>query len=531
MSDTLPNKLKTRTPMLRIKPVIVARFLPIWLFGTCISLNAIAYTAFTPELTYTPYMSIIADNYTTPEPSNLPALDDSIGWEIPVRNWDTFKRFGRSMFSDYRDDNAIFRYRYKNQGLDFFNRSNFITGYDGTFFPGKQFNLYYIGFNQQAWLNNHWNFHSQFTSSSLRGDSLRMANSPMLDSFRKYYGRHFEFNNCTAGINYQDNIIKAALGRGKLNMGNSITGNILLNDRVNDYAYFTAEFQIGNFVVSLLNAELVADSTLAIYSNNQLNKKNFPNKYFVAHQFTWMPYPNVHWFAGETLVYGNSSFNLNYLLPQAYYRVIADSDHDRDNATMYAGFDYTWKKHWLFYFQFMMDEMRPERLLHNWWGNKYAYQGGISYKLPFELVKEQSPRLTVEMTAIRPWTYTHYLMYDKYTHDNHCLGFPFGANLLHYAAKLSMPLPWDCSYSGYVSYMRQGSYGSNFLTNSDEYITDSYNDTANWLQGTITNTCRIENSLRIGILKHHRLFLSQAAEKQSGKPWDNQIVFGWQLVY
>ncbi len=511
-----------------IKLAFILIILPV-LFPDCLA--AIGYSAFAPELTYTPYMSLMSDNYTTPEPSNLPATQDSIEWEIPIRNRETFKRFGKSMFSDYRDTNAIFRYRYKNQGLDFFNRSNFIQGYEGTFFPGEQFNYYYIGFNQQAWLNNRWNFHSQFTSGSLRGSEQRIEASPMLDSFHKYYGRHYEFNNCTAGINYQDNIIKAALGRGRLNIGNSITGSILLNDRVNDYAYLSAEFRIGNFVMSLMNAELVADSTLAVYDNNQLNDKNFPNKYFVAHQFSWVPVDNFHFFAGETLVYGNTSFNFNYLLPQAYYRVLADSDHDRDNATMYTGFDWTLHKQWLFYFNFMMDELRPEKLLHNWWGNKYAYQGGISYKIPYEIVEGKAPRFTVEMTAVRPWTYTHYLMYDKYTQDNRCLGFPMGANLLHYAAKLSVPLPWDCSYTGYVSYMRQGSFGSNFLTNSDDYVTDSYNDTANWLQGVITNTTRVENSFRIGILKHHKLFLSQAAEKHTNSKWDNQIVFGWHLDY
>lgn len=502
-------------------------------------LDGIRYSAFVHELGYTPYISSIADNYTLPEPRILPTLNDSIWWEIPVRNWDTFKRFGISLFSSYKDDNAIFRYHYKNLGLNFYNRSNFTIGYDGTFFPGEQFNLFYIGFNQQAWLNKEWSFHSQFTYNSLRGDSLRIIDSPLLDSHEKYYGRHFEFGNCTAGITYENDIFKASLGRGRLTMGNSITGNILLSDRVNDYAYFTGECQIGTFVISLMNAQLVADSVLAIYDYSALNKNNFPSKYFVAHQFTWVPVENLAIYAGETLIYGNTPFNFNYLLPQAYHRVIADSDHDRDNATMYTGFEWTLKQKWLFYFQYMMDEFRPEKILHDWWGNKYAYQGGISYKLPVQLIDNKPLRYTVEMTAIRPWTYTHYLLYDKYTHDGNSLGFPYGANLLHYATKLEVPLPWDCSYTGYLSFMRQGIeeengvdvVGSSPFTNYGQEISDTYRDKAQWLQGKIVNSYRIENSLRIGILKHHRLFLSQAAEKMPDSKWSNQIVFGWQLLY
>ncbi len=504
------------------------------------SLDAVRYSAFNTDLHHTTYLSLIADNYTFPESREFPFTPDSIWWEIPVRNWKTFERFGQSLISDYRDENAIFRYRYRNHGLDFYNRSHFILGYDGTFFPGEQFNLFYIGFNQQAWLNQQWSFHSQFTYNSLRGDSLRIVATPMLDSFWKYYGRHFEFSNCTAGISYEDRIIKAALGRGRLNIGNSITGSILLNDRVNDYAFLAADFQIGTFTISVMNSLITADSILAVYDNPILNRHNYPNKYFVAHQFTWLPVDNLALFAGETLIYGNTSFNFNYLLPQAYYRVMADSDNDKDNATMYTGFEWTLKKNWFFYFQFMMDELRPEKLLHDWWGNKYAYQGGVSYKWPLALANNQQVRTTAEFTAVRPWTYTHNLMFDKYTHDNCCLGFPYGANLIHYAAKLEVPLPWACTYTGYASLMRQGvdpvegqdSVGSNPLTNYSQWISgDYYHDTARWLQGKIVNTYRIENSLRIGVLKHHRLFLSQAAGKKDKNQWENQIVFGWQLDY
>jgi len=256
-----------------------------------------------------------------------------------------------------------------------------------------------------------------------------------------------------------------------------------LNDRVNDYAFMTAEFQIGTFVISLMNAQLMADSTLAIYHNHILNNHNYPNKYFVAHQFTWQPAHQVNIYAGETLIYGNTAFNFNYLLPQGYHRVIADSDHDRDNATMYAGFDWHLHDRWLFYFTFMMDEFRPEKLLHDWWGNKYAGQGGVSYLWPYQLAENKRIRTTFEATAVRPWTYTHNLMYDKYTQDNHCLGFPFGANLIHFAGRLDVPLPWDCSYTSYASFMRQGvstipgqdNVGYSYLTNYGTYF-DTFNE-------------------------------------------------------
>jgi len=147
-------------------------FLLLFLMGfVLLPLAAITYSAFSPELTYTPYGSILMDNYTNPEQMTPPPAKDSIEWDIPVRNWDSFWRFNRSLWSDYRDNNAIFQYRFRNDKLDFYNRSNFLLGYDGTFFPGEQYNFFYIGFNQQAVLGPHWHFHSQFAYCSLRGDS------------------------------------------------------------------------------------------------------------------------------------------------------------------------------------------------------------------------------------------------------------------------------------------------------------------------------------------------------------------------
>ncbi len=500
------------------------------------SLHGVPYSIFRPELTYTPWASLQLDNYSLPEQISLPETKDSIGWEIPVKSWQHFRKMGRSFIAPAPDDNHMLIYRYKNHGLDFYNHSDFMMNYEGTFYNHGQYNFYSIGWQQQAQLNNRFFIHSRFYYASFRGDldTLRGAlTSPLLDAHKKTYGEgdHYEFGNQVAGISYISRTFNAALGRGRFQVGNSITGSIILSDRLNEYPYASSEARFGPVLVSIIHGSLVADSTLSAFDNAVVNQNNIPDKYFALHQFNWLPRPNFNLFAGETIVYGGRSFDLDYLLPHGYWRIQDDTDHDRDNATMYAGFEWKLKKRWLFHATVMMDEFRPEKTFHSWWGNKFAYQGGISHKFPLYRIDGIQPRLTVEFTAIRPWVYTHHLLYSKYSNDNRCLGFPHGANLLHYAAKLELPLPGYSSFSGYASYMRQGSDGSNFSIFVPEAINTPYSDTATWLQGRITKTYTIENSFRIGILAHHKFLLGHQALKVDNDIWRNKFVLGWQFAF
>jgi hypothetical protein len=185
-------------------------------------------------------------------------------------------------------------------------------------------------FNDNVSLNTGW-----WIVNSLVIRLLRQG--PLIDSWSSTHSERISLDNATADLNYRDRILSVSLGRGKYTIGNNISGSIILSDKVNDYGYLLAEARLGEFRISLLNATLQADSTYSIYDNAALNAKNYPDKYLALHQISYLPGDRLDIYAGETVVYGNRNWDLNYLLPAAFWRAIEHNLRDRDNVLIYAG--------------------------------------------------------------------------------------------------------------------------------------------------------------------------------------------------
>ncbi len=248
--------------------------------------------------------------------------------------------------------------------------------------------------------------------------------SPLVDSFVKQDDELW-LDNLNADIYFQNKHLSLALGRGKFQVGNSISGSIILNDRTNEYGFFLAEGSFGALNISFLHGSLVADSTISVYQNTpngqNLDSKNYPDKFFALHQISYALNRKLRLFFGETVVYGNRSIDLNYLLPHTFWRVSEHNLQDRDNVLIFGGMELKPSQALRIYGQALIDELRYKELFTSWWGNKYALQSGISTSLPWG---ENPPCLSLEFTAVRPWTYTHYLDHDKYSHDRKAWAFP-----------------------------------------------------------------------------------------------------------
>jgi hypothetical protein len=206
---------------------------------------------------------------------------------------------------------------------------------------------------------------------------------------------------------------------------------------------------------------------------------------------------------------------------------------------MYGGGTWKPQKRLLLYGQFMLDELIVDKIAGNWWGNKYGVQGGISYKLPLRTSTQQivsdtqsvlHPQITMEFTAVRPWTYTHNLLYNKYSHDNRGLGYQYGSNLLNYAMQLKLPIDKLTECSAYYAYTRQGSLGNSYSLNYGSEIEDLQSTTADWLQGTITDTWRVELSLKIHPWAHQRFRLSHQMQKVDSHAWKQTFSLAWQMI-
>lgn len=525
--------------MNRIKPGIV--FLLIILAGL-IPVTVHAYlrpgSAFNPRIRSRIRQSLMQDNDTYFQE------DVTFGEDGLIHPFQSRAEFVESIADFFRvgtPRRAMCTYTLRDSSLSLRSEMNFITGgdlfrhddYSYSFvYKGIRFNTYFQKGNYRKHTNDYNGFgmRALWWNGGFWGDLDSVLTSPLVDSFYKDSGSRIDINNLTADIFYSHRNLTLALGRGRFALGNSISGSIILNDACNDYGYFLAEAFAGPFALSFMHGSLVPDSTLALYDNIEVNRKNYPDKYIAIHQISWEIPDKLHIFAGETIVYGNRNMDINYFLPHTFWRVTEHNQRDRDNVLIFAGGSVRLHPRIMLYGQALIDEWRIAELFGNWWGNKHALQGGINLRL-----SDPSPRspeitqLTLELSAIRPWTYTHYLDYNKYSHDKRPLGHPRGANLLDLSAELNLPLTKTLRWDSHAAYTKQGSTGNHYSLNYLELIPDIDATQTYWFDGIVTETLRFTNNLSYNGLAHHRFLLGLSSTRLD--KWKHAVFASWQMSF
>ncbi len=407
---------------------------------------------------------------------------------------------------------------------------NILAGYEPVYDESLSA-FFYKGFQIESSLGRHWQLNTHWWNGMFFGSQTEAATNELIDGYNRSSSDRINLDNLSGDISYQARNLTLALGRGKFPLGNSFSGSIILNDQVNDYAYLMAEGRSGDFSLSFMHGSLMADSSYSIFSYPTLNSKNYPDKYLAVHQLGYHPSQKLSLFLGEVVIYGNRGVDLNYLLPNAFWRATEHNLWDRDNVMMFAGASYQALKPLFLYAQLALDEFSYGKLGTSWWGNKYALQGGARYELPFSLPQSSFPELGLELTAVRPFTYTHYLNHTMYSHDGRCLGYPKGSNLVD--VSVSLILPWEdiLTWHSEASYTRQGSFGSAWNQNYlDIFPGDSLHDgTAEWFQGSISETVGVKSSLLFDLFAHHRFLAGFMSAKKD--TWNSQVFAAWQFVY
>ena len=408
---------------------------------------------------------------------------------------------------------------------------NFIGGLE----PVKKdesYSFLYRGWLLKSQYGKHIEMNTKWWNGIFKGDQKAAKNSWLVDGYYNTTDEKLNIDNLSGDISYNAKNLTLALGRGKFPVGNSISGNIILNDKVNDYGYILAEGKTGIFSISFLHASLMADSTYNIYDEHFYNNKNYPDKYLALHQFGFHPYSNLHFFLGEEIIYGNRSPEINYFLPNAFWRAIEHNLWDRDNVMIYAGGSYRPVQPLFLYAQVLIDEFSSSKLFSDWWGNKYALQGGMRWNLPFALPESPSADITTELTAVRPFTYTHYLNHTMFSTDGRPLGYPKGSNLVDVSCLLRLPCKDIFLWQGVVSYCKQGSFGSDWRRNYHIDFPSAEamdNGTATWFQGTKTETITLKSNILIDIFAHHRFLLG--LETSHIDNWQKTFYSAWQFIY
>jgi len=462
-----------------------------------------------------------------PESQFYFALSSGTGFMNAWKNF--FSVQDTSNFLYYRTpDKSEFLPQYNHSEKQIFDSMlifNLFSGFEHSSQKKGNYTFLYYGTRLSGFLTKRLFISGNWWAGHFTGDLEQAVKSPLLDSWFKYAKDNSKIylDNVSGRISYRGkgDFWSLAAGRGKHEIGSNIGGSIILNDDCNDYGYLNSKFVFPNFYTSFLHAALIPDST------GFFNSHSFPDKFMVIHKFGWTPSPEFELFAGEGIIYSNRSLDLNYMLPQIFWRALEHNLGDRDNALIFLGLNFEPQKHSLFYFNFILDELRKAEIFTNWWGNKYAFQLGSS----FTFQQERDGIISFEFTAVRPWLYTHYILENKYSHYDISLGFPSGSNLIQYSCELNYNFFSRINFNLNAFYKRQGSVGNSFNLNYNSRPSNK----ADWLEGKITNTLVLKPVLTWQMLAHHRLKTGIIIQKELGSGDSNvsnsEFYISYQALY
>jgi hypothetical protein len=204
-------------------------------------------------------------------------------------------------------------------------------------------------------------------------------------------------------------------------------------------------------------------------ADNKVGDRLIDKKYAAVHHLDvnvtkWL---NIGLFEG--VIFGRPNrFDFGYLNPVIFYRSIEQQNGSFDNSILGLDVKANLPKNIQVYGQLMFDEFLLSEVRKNrgWWANKWSIQLGAKYIDAFGI---SNLDLQLEHNRVRPFTYSHRDSVANYTHYNHPMAHPLGANFSEFIGIARyQPAPRWLVVGKMIAYTQgrdstNQSYGSNIL--------------------------------------------------------------------
>ncbi len=387
--------------------------------------------------------------------------------------------------------------------------------------------FYFTGYGMEikANINNRFLLHTDWWKGHYSGATDAAVNDYIVDSWHKSdegENNVTHIDNIKGSLSYLTDNAIFTIGRGNFLVGNNISGSIILDNNCDDYGYLSAKLTMGDFSYSVMQGTLIPDE----YDGNY--GKTMVDKFVSLHKIDWN-YQNIHLFLGEEIIYGHRSLDSNYLLPLGFWRINEHLLRDRDNVLIFAGGDIKLSKTTL-YSNLILDELSKDKIFTNWWGNKWAFQAGLSQD--FHYLLKDDITLTGELTIVRPWLYTHKYYWNYSSHSNQTLGYPEGTNLVNYSLECNIPIERMGSLDLNYSLTRQGDYANSYLWNYEDNIPGDRDEfETELLEGEITNTTELTAVYSIEWFAHHYFKLAASTKFDSNDKKENTFSISYMTKF
>jgi len=248
------------------------------------------------------------------------------------------------------------------------------------------------------------------------------------------YGTHIYHNESIAYMIFDLSLLEIEVGRNVNRWGPGLHGSLTLSDFATSYDLikFKTKFWRLKFcsLTGFLRSypEITYENT--VYENGkEFTREMNSKKYIAAHRLELSVTDRFDIAINEVVIYGDRGLEIAYLNPIMFYR---SSEHylgDMDNATMSLDFNWVPFNRYKIYGEFFLDDIRVKKIGTKWYGNKFAYLGGIFITDPFKLKDTET---FFEYARIKPFVYTHHYPINVYKHFSTPLGYFAGPNTEDY---------------------------------------------------------------------------------------------------
>lgn len=245
-------------------------------------------------------------------------------------------------------------------------------------------------------------------------------------------------------LDFKNPYLNLSVGYGSFDIGKSITSSVILNNDVTPYGYFKYNKKFGILEYNGITTQLIPDS---LKNNTDYKPKSMAIQTISLHT------SSISFGLGNSIIYGDRSFDIAYSSPLAIYKIMDNKNHGRDNG-LFFGFGEVRPLSGLnLYGNILFDDIRNDRFKSNKALSYAALQGGMLYQisnLPMEVGGE--------ITAVGPSTYAHKSRQLTYMHDDMLLGSKHGSNFLSFASRVRFHFT-RVSFSLFYENIQQGDIG------------------------------------------------------------------------
>lgn len=218
-------------------------------------------------------------------------------------------------------------------------------------------------------------------------------------------------------------ILKLKFGRDRLLIGHGnlkpFSGN---NGPMFDYLSLNINYKFMNF--SYFHGKLLGN-IISVYDSITGGVTVVDEKYIGYHRLNFNLSNNLSLAAGEIIIYGDRGIDFSYLNPFALYKSVEHSNQDRDNSMLFFDLNFKPVRAFKVFTTLLIDDISFGKIGSGWWGNQILLHAGLFSNNFYNIIPVD---LSLEYLRVEPYTLTHRLPGNNFTHNGYNIGIDLHPN-------------------------------------------------------------------------------------------------------